>query len=419
MICKVCGAEIPDNSLECEFCGCKFDGGEEIIEETDDETKVINTDKINSLSSENDDEDDGLEKPDEIYDENEKKRQEQIKKMMEDKKRQLSDIERRRNEKKRRQQRNKIMLIAVICALALAAAGIGAYYIASNVNTEAPKPTATPFDTASAVVTQPPMPTVTPLADTPSASPYTEAGTSESNTTAQSGASTAKSSSNNNSSGSSSGGSSSGSNKTNSGSSSNNNSSGSSSGSSSSSASSSNGSSSVSVSNSGISSSNLLSQLSTGGEVIYNSDTGKYIMTFVSNGTRYYANVSPGSTTAQIQNKPYTITAEPTSQTYNGNTIYEITDMTNYEGDYLLADSGTKLLSESDIKGMSKYDLALARNEIYARHGRKFQTAEYNSYFTGKSWYKINPNYNYSDDNSNLNDIEAKNVEFLLNAERR
>lgn len=26
---------------------------------------------------------------------------------------------------------------------------------------------------------------------------------------------------------------------------------------------------------------------------------------------------------------------------------------------------------------MSKHDLALARNEIYARHGRKFQTEEY------------------------------------------
>ena len=76
------------------------------------------------------------------------------------------------------------------------------------------------------------------------------------------------------------------------------------------------------------------------------------------------------------------------------------------------------LLTNDDIKGMSKHDLALARNEIYARHGRKFQTEEYSKYFSGKSWYSINPNYNYSDDDSNLNSIEVKNVQFILNAER-
>lgn len=142
-------------------------------------------------------------------------------------------------------------------------------------------------------------------------------------------------------------------------------------------------------------------------------------MTFVVGNTKYYANVSEGSTTDQVKNKTYTITAQPTGEKYNGNTVYEITSLTKYDGkDYLLPNSGTKLLTSSDIAGMSKYDLALARNEIYARHGRKFQTAEYNDYFSSKSWYSINPNYNYSDDDSNLNEIEIKNVQFILNAER-
>ena len=173
-----------------------------------------------------------------------------------------------------------------------------------------------------------------------------------------------------------------------------------------------------SAQNSGVSSSNISSQLSTGGEVIYDSNAGKHLMTFVTNNVKYYATVSAGSTTEQINGKPYTITAVPTSETYNGNTVYEITSITNYAGDYILANSGTKLLTNDDIKGMSKHDLALARNEIYARHGRKFQTEEYSKYFSGKSWYSINPNYNYSDDDSNLNSIEVKNVQFILNAER-
>ena len=62
--------------------------------------------------------------------------------------------------------------------------------------------------------------------------------------------------------------------------------------------------------------------------------------------------------------------------------------------------------------------LHLRETKYNARHGRKFQTEEYSKYFSGKSWYSINPNYNYSDDDSNLNSIEVKNVQFILNAER-
>ena len=356
-----------------------------------------------------------------------------MKKMMEDKKQQLSEIERRRNEKRQKQKRNKILLIGLICALAVAAAGIGVYYVAQNVGTPAVVDE-TPMPTLSATAAV--IPSASPAASTSpelsmTTSPREAAASSSSNTNNQSwtatgnggsssgGTSTASSGSSTSSGGgktsgtssTSGGSSSSGSTSSGSGSSSNN--------AASSGNTASNGSSSATKSNSGTSSNKISSQLATGGEVIYNTGTGRYLMTFVVGNTRYYANVSEGSTTEQVHNKHYTVTAEPTSETYNGNTVYEITTLTKYDGDYLLANSGTKLLTDSDIKGMSKYDLALARNEIYARHGRKFQTAEYHNYFSSKSWYSINPNYNYSDDNSNLNEIEAKNVQFLLNAERK
>lgn len=141
-------------------------------------------------------------------------------------------------------------------------------------------------------------------------------------------------------------------------------------------------------------------------------------MTFTMDGKRYYANVSEGSTTEQIKNKSFTIDADATQESYGGNTVYEISSMINTTGSYVLEKSSEKLLTSSDIQGMSKYDLALARNEIFARHGRKFQTPEYSRYFSAKSWYKINPNYNYSDDNANLNEIEKKNVQFILTVEK-
>jgi hypothetical protein len=141
-------------------------------------------------------------------------------------------------------------------------------------------------------------------------------------------------------------------------------------------------------------------------------------MTFTVGNTLYYANVSAGSTTEQIKDKDITITAYPTSASYNGNTVYEITGMTYYDSnDYIIPQSGTKILTKDDIKDLTKDQLALARNEIYARHGRTFQMAEFKDYFTKKSWYSENPNYDYDNESSNLNEIEAKNVVFLLSAE--
>lgn len=389
MLCKTCGAQIPEDAVKCEFCGASI--------------KAEHADNTDTAQGEKK----------EIFDDNEKRRREQMKKMMEDKRKQLSEIERRRQEKRQQQRRNRILIIAAACALAIAAAGIGIYYVTENIVGGNNMVDATPAPTLQTATLPPsattaPSPnlsmTVAPREENPTTSASNNAGTNQS-----------WSATNNSSSGSGSSGNKTGSSSGGSGNTSSSNGSGSS-GASSSGSSTSN----TNAVNSGISSNKISAQLGTGGEVLKNPDTGKSLMTFVVNGKKYYANVSEGSTTEQIKNKPYTITAAPTAETYNGNTIYEISNLTGYDGkDYIIPESGTRLLKESDIKGMSRYDLALARNEIYARHGRKFQTAEYNTYFTSKSWYKINPNYNYSDDDSNLNDIEIKNVQMILSAERR
>ena len=55
--------------------------------------------------------------------------------------------------------------------------------------------------------------------------------------------------------------------------------------------------------------------------------------------------------------------------------------------DYILKDSDSKYYKAKDLKGLSKWEVQLARNEIYARHGRKFTTDEVREYFEGKDWY--------------------------------
>ncbi|MDY6352320.1 MAG: YARHG domain-containing protein [Lachnospiraceae bacterium] len=84
--------------------------------------------------------------------------------------------------------------------------------------------------------------------------------------------------------------------------------------------------------------------------------------------------------------------------------------------DYILADSSDKSISKSDIKSLSNYDLRIAINEIYARHGYTFQAADLNDYFNNKDWYE--PDSSLTDMNDvKISKIEKKNLD-KMSAER-
>lgn len=85
-------------------------------------------------------------------------------------------------------------------------------------------------------------------------------------------------------------------------------------------------------------------------------------------------------------------------------------------GDYVIADSNARYLTESDIQNFTLQQINYAKNEIYARRGRKFQSRELQDYFNSKSWYNgtIEPNA-FSD--SMFNDYERVNAAFLSKIE--
>lgn len=62
---------------------------------------------------------------------------------------------------------------------------------------------------------------------------------------------------------------------------------------------------------------------------------------------------------------------------------------------------------------MSKHDLKIMRNEIFARHGYIFKTSEMKSYFSTQSWYYGR----YDDVSSLLSDLEHKNVALIKSYE--
>ena len=65
-----------------------------------------------------------------------------------------------------------------------------------------------------------------------------------------------------------------------------------------------------------------------------------------------------------------------------------IPDETIDISEYILFNSDSIMLTETDLEFLSDRELELARNEIYARHGRKFNTDYIQQYFDSKSWYK-------------------------------
>ena len=378
MICRECGAKIEDDAVKCKFCGAVYAENEVYDEPVSEETYGA-------------DDDVDIEA---IMDENEAKRVAQMDKISSEKQAQLQEIEKRRVDKKRRQRRNRflVILLVLLCGVAVAAC---VYYINPTTNSDSdiditigtatpdaePKVTVTPDATmtpeptigivgedgeqapeqgdVAVIATSAPIRTAAPKA-TKAPAPSAPVATAKPAATKKPTSTVPKKS-------------------------------------------------------------DITSALVTGIEVI--KDNGKTYMSFNYNGEIYYAKVSDNTTNNFIAGKQMTLTANKSSETYNGKPVYVITNITHYnnsstaDSSYILPESGTKLLSTSDLQGLSVQQLRIARNEIYARHGRTFKDAELQNYFASCSWYKRNSAYNYANENSNLNSIEKQNIITIKNYE--
>ncbi|WP_202837902.1 TcaA 3rd/4th domain-containing protein [Bacillus cereus] len=94
----------------------------------------------------------------------------------------------------------------------------------------------------------------------------------------------------------------------------------------------------------------------------------------------------------------YNVTPTPaTGHVYNG---------------FIFPDSDIRKLTSADLTYLSKEQLKIARNEIYARHGHIFQTKDMQAYFAKQSWYRENPYFK-----GTLTDIETYNIELIKSRE--
>ena len=80
--------------------------------------------------------------------------------------------------------------------------------------------------------------------------------------------------------------------------------------------------------------------------------------------------------------------------------------------DYVLEYSSSRSLSGADLKDLVSKELAIARNEIFARHGYIFSDKDLRAYFYSKPWYR--PTTPASEFNFGcLSALETANVELI------
>jgi hypothetical protein len=75
----------------------------------------------------------------------------------------------------------------------------------------------------------------------------------------------------------------------------------------------------------------------------------------------------------------------------------------------------TTPLTDSILRGMSLYDLRLIRNEVYARHGRRFETPWLRNFFKDEPWYTPRREFSIAE----LSETEKANIKLIQAAENR
>ena len=119
------------------------------------------------------------------------------------------------------------------------------------------------------------------------------------------------------------------------------------------------------------------------------------------------ASMAPGTTAVFAAPAPtINITAETTTDSASQSS----------SDDYIFPRSSYDYLNSSDFAGKTKEELRRGRNEIYARHGRRFNDKGLQWYFDSKPWYHgtIAPG-DFKE--SLLNDWEKENVSRIQQAE--
>ncbi|MBQ7433440.1 MAG: YARHG domain-containing protein [Lachnospiraceae bacterium] len=111
----------------------------------------------------------------------------------------------------------------------------------------------------------------------------------------------------------------------------------------------------------------------------------------------------------------------------NGTTIDSVTGIASAAGEtdggqsgsadsYMLTESNVRYYSEEELADLTLWELKVARNEIYARHGVIFEESAIQEHFNTRSWYHGAASINVFDD-SVFNEYERANIQTIQKVE--
>lgn len=146
---------------------------------------------------------------------------------------------------------------------------------------------------------------------------------------------------------------------------------------------------------------------------------GERMLAYTDEGVMYYM-MQPTDVTSDIEDED--ITAEydrmiRAAEQIAANIRLDVENI-HYDPDqYVIPISSTLLLSEDSLYSYSDNDLRIARNEIYARHGKIFENYYLQSYFDSCSWYQSKEGVDEISE-SELNETERENINRIVAAEK-
>lgn len=148
---------------------------------------------------------------------------------------------------------------------------------------------------------------------------------------------------------------------------------------------------------------NCLAEWTSPNTAVYTEEYGNrhYVLTFT---------VNEGNLTLS-ENEPYSEDF-PLSGDYISDNIAED------HCEFLFPEDNVFPITPSDLEGKTATECKIARNEIYARHGRLFNDEQLQGYFNTCSWYegKTTPE-DFSD--AVLNEVEKSNLQIITEHESK
>ncbi len=154
----------------------------------------------------------------------------------------------------------------------------------------------------------------------------------------------------------------------------------------------------------------LLLFLGGGGYLVWKFVIQKKIQTLAST-PKTTVTLTPSPSLSPAVSPIATPTATPTSAT----TASGLKTGTMPVNSYVISDSNSRVIAESELSNLTPWQLKVARNEIYARYGRPFVHKDLQCYFAHQSWYHGNPNYS----ETMLSVVENKNVATIQEYEQK